>query len=390
MFRRFAVVSLSFALAVPAAAQSTRAEAVATEQAKKVKALRPEGPNKAELFIIRVTKAIGRTPEGPYPWFGSIFPGGLMAAGVGYGRSLPRGSRVNFVGGVSAKLYKLLAADFAPRELVEGRLHTSFGVEWIDAGSVAFHGLGPNSSAQRATFGYQPTTVHGTARFRAHRWVTANGGYNFLHTVTDAGAGIAGRFTPAETPGLLEPLNFNVAQIGVTVDTRSSPGYSTRGAMLRGSWSTHRERDNKPFSFTTSEYEAGVLIPLVREQFGLMFRALATVSDPDDDSRVPIMFAPDVGSGTTVRGFPNRRFQDNGRLVLTGEYRWRPSRYLDMAIFLDAGQVAPDWKSFRREALETGWGIGARLHGPSFTVLRLEIARTRTGLNLVVAATPAF
>jgi hemolysin activation/secretion protein len=102
------------------------------------------------------------------------------------------------------------------------------------------------------------------------------------------------------------------------------------------------------------------------------------------------MLAPDVGSGSTIRGFSNRRFQDNGRLVLTGEYRWRPSRYLDMAVFLDAGQVAPEWTAFRRNALETGWGVGARLHGPSFMVMRLELARTRNGLNLVTAATQAF
>jgi hypothetical protein len=114
------------------------------------------------------------------------------------------------------------------------------------------------------------------------------------------------------------------------------------------------------------------------------------MNTPDAGSRVPIMLSPDVGSGTTVRGFPNRRFQDNGRLVLTGEYRWRPSRYLDMAVFLDAGKVAPEWDAFGDHAFETGWGIGARLHGPTFTVMRVEIARTRNGLNLVVAATPAF
>jgi hypothetical protein len=390
MLRRLCAVFLSLALAVPAAAQSTRTEAIASEQAKKAKALKPEGASEAEVMITRITKAIGRTPEGPYPWFGSIFPGGFFAAGLGYGRSLPRGSRINFVGGMSIKAYKLLAADFAPRELMSGRLHTSFGAEWIDAGSVAFHGLGPDSTDPSATYGYQPTTVHGTARFKAHPWVTFNGSYNFLHTVTDAGKGIAGRFTRAETPGLLESLNFNVARIGVTFDTRPSPGYSTRGAMLRGSWSTYRERYDLPFSFDSVEYEAGLLVPLVREQFGFMFRGLATMSTPDAGNKVPIMLAPDVGSGTTVRGFANRRFQDNGRLVLTGEYRWRPSRYLDMAIFLDAGQVAPDWKSFDLDTLETGWGIGARVHGPTFTVMRLEVARTRAGWNLVVAATPAF
>lgn len=390
MFRPLFVICLSLALVAPAFAQSTRVETIASEQAKKAKALEPEEPGEAEAVVKRITSAIGKTPEGPYPWFGSIFPGGFFAAGLGYGRSTSRGGRINFISGISAKAYKLLAAEFAPRELIEGRLHTSFGVEWIDARGVTFHGLGPNSSTDTATYGYQPTTAHATATFRVAPWLRVNGGYKFLHTVTDRGDGIFPRFTQAETPGLDQVLAFNVPHFGVTLDTRPSPGYSTRGAMIRGSWARYGERQDRPYSFDSAEYEAGLLVPLLREQFGFMFRALATMSTPDSGSRVPIMLAPDVGSGTTVRGFPNRRFQDNGRLVLTGEYRWRPSRYLDMAVFLDAGKVAPEWKAFRDHAFETSWGIGARLHGPTFTVMRVEVARTRNGLNLVVAATPAF
>lgn len=390
MSRAALVVCLSLALAAPAAAQSTRIEAIGNEQAVKSKKLKAEQAGDAEMVIKRITSAIGKTPEGPYPWFGSIFPGGFFAAGLGYGRSTPRGGRINFVGGVSAKAYKLLAGEYAPRELIGGRLHTSIGIEWIDAGGVTFHGLGQGSSNDVATYGYQPTTARAAATFKVAPWLKLNGGYHLLHTVTDRGDGIYPRFTVAETPGLDQSLVYNVPNFGVTIDTRPSPGYSTRGAMIRGSWARYSERKDRPYSFDSAEYEAGVLVPLLREQFGFMFHALATMTTPDAGSRVPIMLAPDVGSGSTVRGFPNRRFQDNGRLVLTGEYRWRPSRYVDMAVFLDGGKVAPAWKAFRDVGFETGWGIGMRIHGPTFTVMRVELASTRNGLNLVVAATPAF
>jgi hypothetical protein len=378
------VLCLSFAL--PAAAQSTRVEAIAQEQAKKAKALKPEGAGKAEQVAVRIMSSIGRTPEGPYPWFGDIFPGGWMAGGVGYGRSLPRGSRITLVAGVSFKAYKLLSADFAPVEMLRGRLKTSFGVQWIDAPGVAFYGLGPDSQKLRSQYGYRPTTARANAAFKPTRLLTVEGGYQFLHSFTDRGEDLIVRFKPGEVPGLNQKLNYDVATIGVKFDTRPNPGYSTRGVLARGTWFYYNERDDKPFSFSGSEYEAGILIPILREQFGLMFRGLATIDTPKAGSSVPIIFAPIVGSGSTVRGFPDRRFQDGSRLVLNSEYRWRPSRYLDMAVFYDMGQVAPNWGAIEQKRFEKSWGVGARFHGPTFTALRMEAAHTREGWGLIFAS----
>ena len=381
---------ICLAVVSPASAQSTRVEAIAQEQANKAKILKPEQASEAEVVIKRVTNALGKLPEGPYPWFGSVFPGGWFAAGLGYAKTLPRGSRVNFVGGVSVKAYKLFGGEFAPRELIGGRLHTSVSVEWIDAGGVTFHGYGPDSPDGFATYGYQPTTAKAAAAFKVMPWLKVNGGYSYLHALTDGGNESSPLFTPTNAPGLNTSLGYDVPHVGITLDTRPSPGYSTHGVLARGTWSRYRERNGQPYSFHTAEYEAGVLIPILREQFGFMLRGLATIDTPEAGNRVPIALAPDVGSGTTVRGFPNRRFQDNARAVLNAEYRWRPSRYLDMAIFFDAGKVGPDWKSVRSGRYETGWGIGTRLHGPAFTVLRMEVASTRNGWNLVVAAIPPF
>jgi Omp85 superfamily domain len=372
--------------ALPVSAQTTRVEAIAQEQAKKAKALKPEQPGRAEQVVVRIMSSIGRTPEGPYPWMGDIFPGGWMAGGVGYARSLPRGSRINLVGGISFKAYKLLSAEFAPMEMFRGRLKTSFGVQWIDAPGVAFYGLGPDSQKLRSQYGYRPTTARANASFKLAPFTTVEGGYQFLHSVTDRGEDLIIRFKPEQVPGLNQKLNYDVGTIGFKFDTRPSSGYSTRGVLARGQWFYYNERDDKPFSFSGSEYEAGVLIPILREQFGFMFRGLATIDTPKAGSSVPIVFAPTVGSGSTVRGFSDRRFQDNSRLVINSEYRWRPSRYLDMAVFYDLGQVAPNWGAIEQKKFEKSWGVGARFHGPTFTVLRMEVARTREGWGLIFAS----
>ena len=51
---------------------------------------------------------------------------------------------------------------------------------------------------------------------------------------------------------------------------------------------------------------------------------------------------PSLGSGSTLRGYSSWRFRDRHAVLLSGEWRWIPSRLaLDMALFYDAGMVAP-------------------------------------------------
>jgi hypothetical protein len=122
----------------------------------------------------------------------------------------------------------------------------------------------------------------------------------------------------------------------------------------------------------------------------LAVRGLMTLSTTDAGQQVPFMLGPHLGSGSTLRAFVTRRFMDRNRVLVTGEYRWRPSRYLDMALFVDSGQVAADMHQFRFSDFETNYGIGARFHGPIFTAFRVELARGREGMNLVFAGSQIF
>ena len=110
-----------------------------------------------------------------------------------------------------------------------------------------------------------------------------------------------------------------------------------------------------------------------------------------DDEQVPYFLLPALGSGSTLRGFSSWRFRDRHAVLMSGEFRWIANRLaLDMALFYDAGMVAP-----RVDALSTGsfvsdYGIGVRFHGPARTPLRVELARSVEGLRVVFAASAAF
>ncbi len=389
MVRVTAALLLAVLLSTPAAAQSTRVETIAEQQAEKAKKLGEEGPPAAE----RILKRVMRSPllgggDGVYPWFGSVFGGAGMAVGGGYLKELEKEAAINVLGGVSFNLSTLAETKLKAPELWRGRLRVDASARRIEARNVSFYGFGPGAAkGARIRYDYQPSDITGNASFQPVKGLTFSSGYSWvgMDTRTHDSGPVA-----EAVPGLGEALSYHVTRGGVAVDWRTAPGYSTRGGFYRATWERHREINHRRFNFDSQEYEVVQLVPLMREQFVLAARGVMTLTNTADGHDVPVMLAPFLGSGSTLRGFHTRRFTDRNRILLTGEYRWRPSRYLDMAVFLDAGQVAADRRQFRAGDFETNWGIGARFHGPMFTALRVEVARGREGLGIIFAGGPIF
>lgn len=375
-------------LSWPAVAQTTRVESIAARQAEKAKHLQPEGPTDAEMVVRRVLSSPLLSGDGGiYPWFGSVFSGSGMAAGAGYLKRLPNAASINVLAGMSVNASVLLEARLTAPELWRGRLRVDADAKWTDANDVSFYGFGPQSNQIRLRYDYNPAELTGNVAFTPVKHLAARGGYSFLNVNTTSD--VPG-LSSLVGHGLGEALRYNVTRAGLDYDWRTSPAYSTRGGLYRATWERYHETNNVPYSFDVQEYEVSQLVPLVREQFVLAVRGLVTVTSTDAGHEVPLMLAPYLGSGSTMRAFPTRRFTDRNRVLVTGEYRWRPSRYLDMAVFVDAGQVAPDAQRFRLNDFDYNWGIGARLHGPTFTAFRVEVARGREGFNLVFAGSQVF
>ncbi|HEX4914935.1 MAG TPA: BamA/TamA family outer membrane protein [Vicinamibacterales bacterium] len=374
--------------AAPAAAQATRVEAIAEQQAEKAKALGVEGPSQAERVIRRVLLSpLLSGGDGFYPWFGSVFSGTGMAIGAGYLKRFANAAGLNLQSGISLNNSMMVRGTVAAPQLFD-LVQLDATAQWLDARGVSYYGSGPDSEqSARTRYDFEPIEIGVNATARPFRYVFIGAGYSLLDINTTIDVP---RFRPAEMPGIDRDLTFQVARATVALDTRPAPGYSTRGGLYRVTIERHHESGHRPFSFQSAEYEAVQMLPLVREQFVLAGRALMTIATPDTGHEVPVVLAPFLGSGSTLRGFANRRFSDRNRVLLTGEYRWRPSRYLDMALFLDAGQVAPNRQDFDISEFETSWGVGARFHGPNFNALRIEVARSREGLRIIFGGSQAF
>lgn len=376
-------------IAAPAAAQSTRVDTIAEQQAEKAKQLGEEGPSKAEQVVRRVLLSpLLNGGDGIYPWFGSIYGGTGMAIGAGFQKRLENAAAFNVQSGVSLNNSMLLRGTFASPQLWHGMLQVDASAQWLDARGVSFYGFGQDSDLRnRERFDFTPKDIGGNVTIKPLRFVSMTGSYTFMNFDSTRDTP---RFRGAAAPGMDEELNYHISRGTIAFDWRTSPAYSTRGGFYRASFEHNYEAQGLPYTFNAQEYEIVQLVPLVREQFVFAARGLATFSSPLDGHDVPVMLSPYLGSGAALRGFANRRFTDRNRVLLTGEYRWRPSRYLDMALFLDAGQVARDRHDFDLSAFDTAWGIGARFHGPNFNALRIEVARGREGIRLVFAGSQPF
>jgi hypothetical protein len=387
--KTFVISILVALLATSAAAQSTRVDTIAEQQAEKAKQLGVEGPSEGEKIIRQVLLSPLLTGgDGVYPWFGSIYSGSGMALGVGFLQRLEKAAYFDIQSGISLNNSMMMRGTFAAPELWRGKLQFDTTAQWLDVRGVSFYGFGQDSAqAARERFDYKPTEWGGNLTLKPMRFVSMTGSYTLLNFDTHRDTP---QFSAEEAPGLDQELKYHVTRGTVKFDWRPSSGYSTRGGFYRATFEHDEESAGLPYSFNSQEFEAVQLVPLVREQYVLAARALVTLTDPNPGHELPVIMMPFLGSGSALRGFANRRFTDRNRMLLSGEYRWRPSRYIDMALFVDAGQVAHDRRQFDLNSFDVAWGLGARFHGSNFNALRLEVARGREGIRLIFSGSQPF
>jgi hypothetical protein len=378
-----AAAVLLLVVATPAAAQDSREELLAAQQAEKARQLRPELPDAMERRLLTVDKALQMFSRPAYPFVGSVMSGGGLAIGPGYRGTFADTGTFDVHAGWSIRNYKTTDATLTLPAFADGRLSVGLRANWTDAPDVAFYGTGNDSSRdQRTGFGFGVTTVGVTARVKATSFLSAGVGLDTLRTE----ASVPGAETTMRT---IAP-NYRRTRLFAEVDTRTSPGYSRRGGLYRVEWSDYSQTNAGAYSFRRLDAEARQFIPLLRENWVIALRALASTTSTADGQDVPFFLMPELGGSQWLRGYSTWRFRDRNRLLLTGEYRWTAGRFVDMAAFLDAGRVAARAGDLDTAGFRKSYGIGMSLHTLTSTVARIELARTAEGTSLLFSFSPSF
>ena len=66
------------------------------------------------------------------------------------------------------------------------------------------------------------------------------------------------------------------------------------------------------------------------------------------------------------------------------------NRFLDAAVFYDAGKVTAHTSDLNFDGLKHDYGFGLRFHAPFSTPLRVELARGNEGLVFVLSTSAVF
>jgi hypothetical protein len=372
----------------------TRQAAIEQAESQKASKLQPFVPTGGERFMTKVEHTFVNPTHAWHPFFENAYKGGGFAPGVGYMWHVSPYNYIDVRGSYSIKAYKRAEVEFFSPRLFRGQGELSLLGGWREATEVAFYGTGMDTStSDRVNYGFQQPHASALLTVRpARELFLLRGGVELskwdLETAR-AGRHIEDFYSPATLPGVDTTTTYLHSQGTVGLDWRTSSGYTRRGGFYGVTAHDYRDRDEK-LGFQQLDYEVIQHLPILRETWVLSFHGLGQTTRRSGNQETPFFLLPSLGGGSNLRGYSSFRFRDRNSLLLQGEWRIMVNRFMDTALFYDAGQVATHKSEFDVNRMKTDYGFGVRFHAPFSTLLRVDVARSREGTTLVFATGPAF
>jgi Omp85 superfamily domain len=392
------LVALLVGSARPVLAQSTeqdtRQAVIEAAAAEKAKDLKPYAITTAEKVVMRIERRFTNQVVRFHPFLQPAYSGGGFAPGAGYTFHPSAYGTLDVRGSYSIRSYKLAEAEYNLQGLFDRRAHLNVRGGWRDATQVAFHGVGMDSSEEHLTWGFEQPFGSTSLTVRPTRGLfLVRGGFETAKWDLKPGEGsyrsVDEVFTKQSLPGLDAATTYLHTEVTVGLDSRRSAGYARRGGFYGVTAHDYTDRDDA-FGFRQVDYEAIQHVPVLRDTFVLSLHGLVKTTWGKSDERVPFFMMPSLGSGSTLRGYSSYRFRDRHSILLQAEWRIMANRFMESAVFYDAGKVTDSTSNLDLKKLKTDYGFGLRFHAPLATVLRIDVARGTEGTRLVFAASPAF
>jgi Omp85 superfamily domain len=392
-----AVAVLTPRLAAQDLATTSRTAVIEQAKAEKAAASRPYEPNKVESAIDRAEDIFLSGRLHWHPFFESAYAGGGFTLGAGYRRFVSDYNTIDLRGSITFSGYKRIEAEFLAPRLFDRRGVLSVIGGWREATSVGFYGIGtgPTSEDDRANYSFTQPYASATLDFwPTRRLFLLRGGLELSQWSQESGGGSAPSveevYTPETLPGLGASPTYVHVQGTAGLDTRLSPYYARRGGFY--GVTAHRFVDtDDTYSFTKMEYDALHHIPVLRDAWVLSLHARVETTHTGDDEQIPFFMLPALGGGSSLRGFASWRFRDRHSVMWQAEWRVLANRFLDMALFVDAGKVTADIGDLNNfHDMKKDYGLGFRLHSPVATPLRIELAKSNEGLAIVFSSKASF
>jgi hypothetical protein len=374
---------------------SSRAALIEQEQAAKAQSLTPAAPGKAEKYVTDIAEIMLSGQLHWHPFWQSAYSGGGFTIGAGYTRFISPYNFIDVRGSITPSGYKRAEAQLIAPGLFGQRGTLSVIGGWREATQVGFFGFGTNSPLDnRANYSFQQPYASALLEvFPARNGFLVRGGVELTQWKQRPGSGdvpsVEQVYTPATLPGLGAAPTYWHTQGTIGFDSRPARGYARRGGFYGATVHDYSDPDGQ-FGFDQVDYEAIQHIPILRDTWVISLRGWAQTTFQKDGEQIPFFMMPSIGGGSDLRAYTSWRLRDLNSLVLQAEWRVMVNRFLDMALFYDAGKVAARRTDLTVSGMKDDVGLGFRLHGPASTPLRIEFTHGREGFSLVLAASEVF
>jgi hypothetical protein len=338
--------------------------------------------------------------NGFYPDFSNMVTGsGWISAGPGY-RHWLFGDRavVDTSASISWRLYKQAQARFELTNVARSRVALGTQVLWQDLTQITYFGAGAAAAEeQRSEYRMKSTDVVAYTTLRPAKWLAIGGRVGWLHQpVLLAPAGAFKRGYPDTQTLFRNDVALTMADqpsyvhgdVSITAETRDSRSHPASGGVYRALMASYTDRDAGIFSFRRYEAEAAQFVPLAGGRVVLGAHGWLVASATAAGEMVPFYLLPSLGGGNTLRAYADYRFHDRNLLLVSAESRFALLTHVDIAAFIDAGNVAPRVSGLDLD--KTSYGLGVRLHSSRATFARLDVAHGAEGWRVLFRMSDPF
>jgi hypothetical protein len=261
---------------------------------------------------------------------------------------------------------------------------------------VNYFGIGPDSiESDRSEYRLKTADVVGYAIVKPTTWLSIGGRFGLLKQPTlSSSAGPFDRDFPStlqtfpQDPGVGDPTRYLHGDASVVADDRDHAEHPTYGGLYRASVAQYSDRRTGAFSFRRYEAEGAHFIPLLDKKWVVALHGWGVFSETSAGDQVPFYLLPSLGGDDTLRGYRDYRFHDRHLLVATAESRWALFRSIDLAAFVDAGNVASRVRDLNLD--KHSYGVGIRAHSETSTLARIDVGHSTEGWRVFVKLNDPF
>jgi outer membrane protein assembly factor BamA len=330
--------------------------------------------------IARETQIVERLNgdiDGWYPKLGGMTTGSGLALGPGYRTHvLDDKVFVDLSAAISTKNYKTLDVNVRWLQALNNRveLWTNYGYQ--DYPQQAFFGLGGGSTL-RTNYTLTSHDVSALGVVNATRWLRVGTDLGYFMPSIGRGHGDHPStdtvFNDTLAPGLLDQPDFMHSTTFAEVDYRDVSGNPRKGGFYRISYGIWDDASFERYDHHRFEGSLAHYVPVRGPRHVIANRVGFAYVNNTEGERVPFYFLPYVGGHDTIRAYEEFRFQDENAFWINTEYRYAAMKYVEVALFFDAGEVRADWEEIGVADLKTGYGFGFRFGTSKRIFARLDV-----------------